>query len=363
MFARTPRISIGFALVAVVVSVLFLDLASAVDLERKLAGIEQDDSGPSGAANRAAALHKLVLTYPRKDFVIRRSLDYLSSGENLHWSLPFKVDRSGSCLSSWPTSRLFVLDHLSQIESAWEHLDWCRTNLDSFESVSEQLLLLRDLWKMGTRSDKPVVRQRAGLLIDRLAQLPPAAKIEPGDLHVFDFVAACGDPGLTEQAVRVLASREAHHPGVRRAAFLALDRLAWKRCGLLAAAFLKFGDGEFEGNERALLISRLVPANESEKRDLEQLLPLLRDEELNLYSTAFPNANFAVINGLVSKQTKPSLEYLARRDRVALRILEHWKSEGLLGTRETFQPKLAIDRLERFLRSYEKGKKQRNLPL
>jgi hypothetical protein len=224
-------------------------------------------------------------------------------------------------LSGWTSLRVFLLDTLFAIDPAAARSPSLRV-LDQPASPDEWALALRNLC-LGPQAaeDLILVKARtAELVANRAWQEQPSS----GYLEAFDFVVHTRHleclPTLLDLCGRT------SNPAVRHAAHLALDRLlqAEPRPVLdsLATASVPPPIRPMTAN----LVARADMRDPVQKARLESYLvdPQRTPEEIRVFTSVFPNANFSVSRNLVTPPVIDTNADRPERDAVALAAVEEW---------------------------------------
>ena len=276
--------------------------------------------------------------------------EFLSSGRDFPTGLPFDIAADGSLTTS-PTFRCFLLDLLSTVDASAAAATG-REILAQSTTADEWALALRNVGRGEPRD------QNVGFLQRKTEELiaNPSWQAKPsiGYLNAFDVLVyseAVGSAPLLSDLIRRKDRKELVHAG-----FLTLDRLVLRRPVELLT---------FLANDRVLQESRpeavaqqfaradvRVPA----QRDILKawLLDAVRTpEELNAFTSIYPNSNRFVSNNLLTVESPPSGADLVRHDEAALLVFSDWATDAEFApVRKSLN--VTLTRLESFVKSRER---------
>jgi hypothetical protein len=271
---------------------------------------------------------------------------FLTSWQDAATGLGFKPAANGR-LSEAPTLRTFLLDYLGKIDPA-AAAACARTILtERAASPDEWALALRNL-ALGDRSAeaRALLEQKTlEVLRSEEWQQNPSA----GYLESFDTAVYLGSTNLVPALAGLV--RKQDNPAVAHAAYLALDRMVIANPAEMLSALGNDPDA-MRGREgtRANFFARADVRDTRQRQILESYL--LNDrigaQELDTFSSLFPNANFMVSANLLTAVNTLTGPELTARDRASLDIARAWLADPRLAR---IQPQLqrTVRRLEDFV--------------
>lgn len=274
-------------------------------------------------------------------------ISFLRSGVDAPTHLPFSVGNEGM-MDGVPSLRLALLDLLPSLDPELA-LEFSRAVMDQKSNPDEYALALRNLAWSDLNGD---MHQE---LMDRLNQMIQvvdwASKPSAGFLEALDAAVFVSD----NQSFEILeslhqAAEQSGDVGLKRATFIALDRVVLRNPESLVRAFEnQAGLSEMTPSLRASLMSRLDIANDTQRGIFTRYLadPSLGDQELNYFAGIFPNGNYIHGNWLMSGvDGSQSIDQRRQSDAQVLVELDRLRNSG--GSDRVIQLIVRIqDRLKR----------------
>lgn len=248
-------------------------------------------------------------------------ISFLESGQDADTGLLFQVGEGGA-LEMAPSMRVAALDELgltgSPRAAEYAHLVMDQTNVADEYAVS-----LRNLaWGS---SDLGEVRLRFSEMLDRDPWLSEPSR---GFMEAFDIAVATADADMLAEVANVVLHEPGTNPPLNRPAFIALDRIAVRKPGLVADAFAQ--DPEFLSwapMQRASILSRMNPGDPQQLAAIESYLLSGNHGpgELEYFLRIFPNVNGLDGNRMVTEE--PEIVNIAQVDTAARQVLSTWRND------------------------------------
>lgn len=330
------------------------------DITTKLASLRSDFFACADLKEKEAlltALKEQLIGAKNKAEVISALLALIESGENFETGLAFRPGANGD-LRSWSSERLFLLDVLSLLDTR-ETLRISREILERSGGMDERVFALKSIAKVqgdAVLNDE----QWNDSLLDLYRSVDRDTPADYALLYGLDILAFAGEAEHLQTLEDI--ANHASEPSYVHGSKLATTRM-----------ILNDPRGTFETllNEpevwssdqtfRSSLFSLANPSDETQAKQVEKFLDGSdgNDESVDVFFSLFPNLNRSVSHNLLTQQRATSIEDAARTDLASLELVNKWISEKRYPEYESQLLNLR-SKLEKFVASAEKGKKQRN---
>lgn len=308
-------------------------------LETLLAEIRESD--PRKSQEALTNFYYSQLRPQASSHTVGQLIEFLDSGVDAKTGLEFRVG-PGKTLREWPTLRVAVLDWLGRL-SPEEAAVYAEKIFSQTSSADEYAIALRN-FAVGKPEERAALAQ---YFIDLIGNDTWRTEAPAAYLEAFDIAAHLADPRLVQPLSAGLA------PGnlepVRKASFLALDRMAQQDPRAILAAALDDPSLAQTPNIRASVISRADVRDPGQLQLVEQyvLNNRVTAEEFSTFIQAFPNGSATMTYGLVSDNKPLSFAEVAQQDRAALEQVRRWQGDPRFKFRQA-----ALIELEKRLNDY-----------
>ena len=276
--------------------------------------------------------------------------EFLATGLDAPTGLGFRPAKNGR-LEESPTLRVFLLDYLARTDPTAAAAQ-AKDILREAHSPDEWAVALRNLAQVDQDAEGKTFLD--GKMNELLRNQAWQADPSEGYLEAFDVAVHLGGTNLVAPLAELL--RKPDNKAVSHAAFLALDRLTITDTAEVLRLLLA-DPNLLAGREltRANYFARAMVGDPRQREAIELYLldPRLSPVELGRFASLFPNASYMLSQNLLTLTEVPDSGALARRDRVALGVVEGW----LRDTRfERLHPQLESirSRLEEFVRGTDR---------
>jgi len=259
-------------------------------------------------------------------------LAFLDSGADSATGLGFTLG-DGGVLEEAPTLRTAMLDLLAQMDPV-AAVEYAQRIFETSRVADEWALAMRNLgWQNQEGHYSGELRTRLAQMLDNSEWI---ARPSGGFLEAFDTAVHLGGrEEILNMASVVRLEYENGTPlnnGTTHAAYLALDRIAFRNPGLMLETLT--GDPSllaWAPEHRASLVARADVSQPAHREAVERYLGTLagRTEELATFTELFPNRNGSLGNTLVSTPAGgPGFEAMLAQDEAALRAVREWIRAG-----------------------------------
>jgi hypothetical protein len=291
-----------------------------------------------------------ILNHPDSAHALQELKSALDSGADQQLDSPLQV-KPGGDLHEAPTTRVYLLDLLAQLDSA-EAARYSRTIFENSTSSDEWAIALRNYaWGEDSAAFDPFLRAR---VLELLTNRDWIAQPTSGFLEAFDFAPFTRDPALVAPLVSL--TKPEQPDSVRRAAFLALARFHSQD----STTGLR-GVSEAEALEpfspvRADAMSR---ADFTRADDIEMvrgylLSSAVEPKEFSLFVETFPQAGQFAGPALATTFQPERFAVLARRDARALEVVKEWLQDPVFESRRAELAQM-YERLATLIESAQRG--------
>lgn len=237
---------------------------------------------------------------------------------------PFKIGSGGFLMES-PSLRVFLLDHLAQVDPAAAAI-YAEKILAATDSADEWAVALRNYAKGKQGAEvRSFLEQKLHAM---LTHAPWVREPSHGFLESFDVAVHLGGTSLLAPLTELVKRQD--NQAVAHAAFLALDRMVIRQ-PTEALTVLEQQPAMMQGREqtRANYFARADLGDPTQRGIVERyLLSGSRETpELEVFASVFPNANYMISQNLLTSSVTPDGATLLRRDREALRVIGNWLAD------------------------------------